>query len=236
MIISFVQTKGGTSKSTLSLCLAFSVAIRKAFKRIALVELDEQATLQRWWRTRLENRYPTANLSFHHVSSREPHPIQEAMADIVDNHDLLILDVPGESVSRFHTSFACAASDLVLIPMRTSTNDEDAFEANLLPIIDKILERHPEKQEAFYVLPTLTHPLAGKDKLVGYFRNILPGYIQCMDAVFPFRSVYENFNREGLNLYEYTRLVKGNKREYKQAKNAEKDILLISKAILEGAG
>jgi len=233
LILSLVQTKGGTGKSTLSQCLAFSTPFRKAFASIALVEMDEQATLRRWWEARLERKRAARNVVFHFVPAQDQDELRVAMERLLEEHDLLLLDVPGESVSRFATSFACAISDFALIPMRTSTNDEDAFELNLLPIIEQIERMNPDKREIFHVLPAFTHPRANKRNLVDYFRQILPEGVRCLDAAFPYRAMFENFNRMGLNLQEYGRLVKNNRREYKQAKNAERDIDQIAKAILD---
>ena len=215
-------------------CLVFSRPFRKHFQKIALIELDVQGTLQRWWEARHEHDRKTHNVSFHNFSKLDPDQIQAGMTRLIEDYDLVLIDVPGESVSRFHTSFACAVSDLILIPMRTSTNDEDAFEANLLPIIDQLLEHQPEKRGCFFIIPTFTHPRAREDRVIAYFEEILPEYIGCLNAVFPNRTVYENCNREGLHLYEYSQWVKGNKREYKQAKNAERDIASIGKELLKG--
>lgn len=235
MILSFVQTKGGTAKSTLALLLTYAKEMRAAFQRPALVELDEQGTLKRWWRTRHAHKRPDRGVSFYHVSHTEPERVEKEMTRIFQEHDLVVLDVPGESVSKFHTNFACLVSDLVIIPMRTSTNDEEAFEANLLPVIDAVMARKPEREGVFHVLPTFVHPRADRKNLVGYFRQIMPGHIGCIEAVFPMRSVFENFNREGLTLSEYGRLVAGNRRESKQVKNAEQDVTAICRQILEGA-
>lgn len=235
MIVSLVQTKGGTAKSTLSQCLAFAKPIRQRFDAIGLVELDEQGTLERWWQARRLARRANGQVTFHHLVGQDIGTVQESMIELAESHDLLILDVPGESVSRFHTAFACAASDLVIVPMRTSTNDEEAFEHNLLPIIRDIQHHHPERKGRFVILPTFTHPRASLRKIVNYFNNILPPEITCLDAVFPFRSVFENFNREGLNLQEYMRLVKTNARELAQVKKAEQDITRIASELLKGA-
>ncbi len=232
MILSLAQTKGGTGKSTLTQCLAFSAPFRKAFASIALVEMDEQATLRRWWEARQERKRPPRGVGFHFVPPRDQDQLRAAMESLLEEHDLLVLDVPGESVSRFATSFACAISDLTLIPMRTSTNDEDAFELNMLPIIERIGAMSPNRRNAFHVLPAFTHPRASKRKIVDYFTEILPEGVHCLDAVLPYRAVFENFNREGLGLQEYGRLVKNNRRDHKQAKNAERDIDRIAKALL----
>lgn len=231
MIISFVQTKGGTGKSTLALSTAFSRRMNKKFKSIALVELDSQGTLNNWWMEREEEGRAPGKVSFHHISSTQKQVFQSSIQTISAHNELIIMDIPGESTGKLHTRFACAFSDIVIIPMRTSTNDELAFQENLYPIIKKILAVAPKKKHAFNVLPVFTHPQAKAEKIIDYFAEILPKYTGCLNAVYPSRPVYENFNREGMNLKEYAQLVKNNKRLALQAKRALTDIEKIATAI-----
>ena len=233
MIIAFVQTKGGTGKSTLALNIAFSETIRDKFPSIALVELDPQGTLQKWWGRRdLENKQ-FESVSFHHISSSEKGDMLKEIEALERQNELLILDVPGESIGKFHTKFACAVADFVLIPMRTSTNDEEAFEDNLLPIIEQIMEVDEESRDAFYIVPSFTHPLASKENIVGYFHEIMPPHIHCLNAMFSFGSAFENFSRSGNNLFEYMETIKTNAKLYEQAKKAINDIELIANEIIQ---
>ncbi len=235
MIIAFVQTKGGTGKSTLALNVAFSRVVRKEFPSIVLVELDPQGTLKKWWerRTQAENSANEFNnISFHHISSESKDEILEEIEALEANNELLILDVPGESIGKFHTKFACAVADLVLIPMRTSTNDEEAFEDNLLPIIDKILEVDKESRDVFYIIPSFTHPRANRENIFNYFKEVTPDYIHCLNAVFCFGTAFENFSRGGNNLFEYAESVRANTKAYQQAVKAINDVELIAKELI----
>jgi len=231
MIVSFVQTKGGTGKSTLSLNIAFSRIVLDRFQTVALVELDPQGTLQAWWKERESEGRDLSRVSFHHISSTQKEVVQEGISAIASHNEVLILDVPGESTSKLHTKFACAFSDKVIIPMRTSTNDESAFKHNLLPMIKELIRLSPEKIGNFYVLPSFTNAQANREKIIDYFKDILPDYIYCLSAVFPSRSVYENFNRDGMHIREYSDSLVNNKRAYAQTKKAVEDIELIAEAI-----
>lgn len=236
MIISFVQTKGGTGKSTLAVNTAFSNAFHNRYKSIALVELDPQGTLKNWWQERTEENRISEGVSFHHISSTQKEVIQDGVKNIATHNELLILDIPGESTSKLHTKFACAISDIIIIPMRTSTNDESAFADNLLPIIKEIIRAYPIKKGNFFVLPTFTNAQSNKDKVIEYFKDILPNYISCLEVVYPFRSIYENFNREGMNLLEYVETTKTNKRLYVGGARAVEDIESISHSIIQKLG
>ena len=233
MIVSFVQTKGGTGTSTLSMNTAFSSAVAERFSSIALVELDPQGTLQSWWQNRTEEAREQGKVSFHHISSTQKEVVQEGISSIASHNELLILDIPGESTSRLHTKFACAFSDIVVIPMRTSTNDENAFRDNLLPVIRDLLKVSSDKKGSFQILPSFTNSQSSKKKIIDYFIEILPEYIGCLDEVYPSRSIYENFNRDGMNLIEYTESLKNNKRAYPQAQKAVEDIENIATAIFQ---
>jgi cellulose biosynthesis protein BcsQ len=231
MIVSFVQTKGGTGKSTLALNTAFSHQIHSKFRSIALVELDPQGSLKNWWTQREEEGLDSGQVSFHHISSTQKEVFQNSIKTIAAHNELIIMDIPGESTGKLHTRFACASSDLVIIPMRTSTNDELAFADNLYPIIREITNIAPKKRKTFYVLPSFIHPQSNTGNVIGYFTDILPSHVECMEVVYPHRSVYENFNRDGMNLKEYALSVEQNKRFACQASRAVADIEEISKNI-----
>ncbi|MDX1959725.1 MAG: ParA family protein [Leptospiraceae bacterium] len=233
MIVSFVQTKGGTGKSTLSMNIAFSAIVSGKFASVALVELDPQGTLQSWWKSRIEEGRDSGKVSFHHISSTQKEVVQDGISSIANHNELLILDIPGESTSRLHTKFACAYSDKVIIPMRTSTNDEAAFRDNLLPLVKEILKLNTEKKGGFQILPSFTNAQANSKRVIEYFTDILPNYIHCLPVVYPQRSIYENFNRDGMNLIEFAESLKNNKKAYAQVSKAVEDIEIIAQAIFD---
>ncbi|MBU3914251.1 hypothetical protein KKA14_01840, partial [bacterium] len=186
-----------------------------------------------WWKRRGQSDNNNKNVSFCHISSDNKDIILEKIELLEAENELLILDVPGESIGKFHTKFACAVADLVLIPMRTSTNDEEAFEDNLLPIIEKIISVDKESRDIFYILPSFTHPLANRENIAAYFKEIVPENIGCFNSVFPFGSAFENFSRGGNNLFEYANSIKTNAKLYEQAKKAINDIELIASEIIK---
>jgi len=232
MIIGYVQTKGGTGKSTLTINTAFSRVMNRRFSSIAIVELDPQGTIRNWWREREEAGRKNGNVSFHHISSSQKEVFQQGIEAIAGHNELMIMDIPGEGKGKLHTRFACAFSDLVIIPMRMSTNDESAFLENLYPIIRDIIRAVPQKRGSFFVLPVFVHPLANHKRCFDYFNAILPPGVSCMEAVYPSRSVYENFNRQGLNLNEYAVMVENNRKLTHKVEKAVEDVETLSQTIL----
>ena len=56
-VISLVSLKGGVGKSTLAAALAVRAA--RESKRVAMVDLDPQASLDAWWKRRGKGENPT---------------------------------------------------------------------------------------------------------------------------------------------------------------------------------
>jgi cellulose biosynthesis protein BcsQ len=229
-IFSFAQTKGGTGKTTLSQGTAYSNAFKKQYSHIALVELDPQGTLADWIGERIAFKRKSKNVGFHQLVGLELGALTKALEKIVTENDAVILDVPGESVGGFATKLAMNLSDLVLIPMRTSTNDEASFGRNLWPVIQESLRGN---HAAFAILPTFVHPQANRDNVREYFCNIMPEQVGCLQNVLPFRSTFENFSRQGMTLPEYAASVKNNTRLREQASKAENDMELIAREIIK---
>ena len=233
MIISFIQTKGGTGKTTLAKCLAYSKRFQKEFGSIALVELDPQGTVYAWHEQREKVGLANSNVEFVNLAESDPGTMEKTLTKLFNDKDAMILDVPGESVGKFATRFATALSDLVLIPMRSSTNDEQSFIDNILPVVVQTVQAHPDKKGSFYIVPTFVHPQSNPERIRDYFLDMVPDEVGCLKACLPHRSVFENFSRDGMNLYEYAKMVKSNARYYEQAKKAIGDIEGISQEILQ---
>ena len=228
MIISLVNPKGGNGKSTLALCIAFSSAIQKHFNKPALLEFDPQGTLKDWFKQHKDS--VKDKVLFYDIQDIDFDKMTSQIENISQNHDVLILDTAGESIAKNITQFALAISDMVITPMRTSTNDEYSLARNLLPLIQHIIEN--QKENKFYVLPSFIHPQTKAENVKEYFKSILPDFVNCFSSVLRTRSVFENFNRNGLTLYEYSKVVKSNKRDFAQVKKAIIDIENIAKEII----
>jgi cellulose biosynthesis protein BcsQ len=229
-IFSFVQTKGGTGKTTLSLGVSYSKIFSKQYGRTALVELDPQGTLADWIGERVAFKRKSKAVGFHHLVGLELNVLTKTLEKIIAENEAVVLDVPGESVGGFATRLAMNLSDLVLIPMRTSTNDEASFGRNLWPVIQESLR---DNRATYAILPTFIHPQANRENVRDYFRSIMPEQVGCLENVLPFRSAFENFSREGMTLPEYAASVKNNTRLREQASKAENDMELIAREAIK---
>ena len=234
-IFSFIQTKGGTGKTTLAQCLSYSKAFGRTFGSICLAELDPQGTLAMWHRNRsseVGEKAQKNKVKFAQLLESEPERIREELTRLAQENEALVLDVPGESVGKFATRLAAVLSDLSFIPMRSSTNDEQSFADHILPIIAQTISADPDKKKSFFIVPTFVHPQTRRETVKSYFREIMPELVGCLDSYLPMRSVFENFSRDGLTLSEYAKTVKSNARQYGQAMKAVNDIEAIARNIL----
>ena len=227
MIISHVSTKGGVCKSTLAQTLAFSGAFARKFKSIGLVEFDPQGTLGDWFEQRGE-RARIGPVTFGQFLGDNPASEVKRLAAA---NGALVLDVPGESRSAFATRFAVAASDVVIIPCRSSTKDEAALAMNLWPFIQELAR--PDLK--IMVIPVMVHPQSRPKTHADYFGGILPPQLDVCPLPLPARSVFENFDRDGNTLAEYAESVKSNQRAHAQAQRAIGDIEAIAKEIIKYA-
>jgi len=234
MIISMVSTKGGQGKSTLSLCMSYSKAFEKKYKNVGLVEMDIQGTLRSWYVERSEKKKnENDKVSFTHLIETKPQVVKNTITDTIKRNDVMIMDIAGEGVGREYIQFALLQSDVVIIPMRSSVNDEASFYDNLNPEIQRVIKKHPERKGVFHILPTFVHPSKNPQKVREYFQEILPDYVKILPCCFFFRGVYDDYNFGGNTLREYLDLSKTNQREHQKAKKANEDIENISKHIIK---
>ncbi|RYC28850.1 ParA family protein [Lichenibacterium minor] len=116
--IAVLSQKGGSGKSTISVHLA--VAAQQHGFRVAVVDLDPQATARKWGDKR-EADEPEV-IGDH--AERLPQLVDAARAN---GADLLVIDTAPNADRASLT--AARAADLVLIPCRPSSFDLDAIEA-----------------------------------------------------------------------------------------------------------
>lgn len=110
--IALVTQKGGAGKSTLASSLA--VAAQEAGERVCLVDMDPQATLTTWGKTRGETDIPVLSIS--------PAKLPAVLASLANNGvTLAIIDTPGSEGAA--ASAAMAAAQLCVIPARPTAFD-----------------------------------------------------------------------------------------------------------------
>jgi len=115
--ITIAQQKGGAGKTTLAVHLALAWA--GAGKRVAMLDIDPQASLSAWHRQREERYGPAANgLDFAAGAGwRVAGEVERRLRD----HDIVLIDSPPHAETE--ARIAIRAGQLVLIPVQPSPMD-----------------------------------------------------------------------------------------------------------------
>lgn len=124
-VITVAQQKGGSGKTTLAAHLA--LAFQGSGKSVAMVDLDPQGSLGRWFMTRLE-RAPESCDGLEFATS-SAWGISYEVRKLSAGHDVVIIDTPPKADSDLRPALRVA--DLVVVPVSVSHVDLWATEGVL---------------------------------------------------------------------------------------------------------
>jgi len=130
MIITTAQQKGGAGKTTLAAHLA--IAWSGSGKRVAIVDIDPQASLATWFGMRAENHVAASAVSGKGGLTHQAIAgwrVAAKAAELSRDHDIVLIDSPPHADTE--ARFAIAAADLVVIPVQPSPMDIWASKATI---------------------------------------------------------------------------------------------------------
>jgi chromosome partitioning protein len=123
IVYTVAQQKGGAGKTMLAASLGAAFA---AHTRVALLDIDPQRSLARWYAIRTARAKPAAGITFSDVSGwRVPAELER----LKRTHDVILIDSP--PVIDTDARLAVRGADLVLLPMQPSPPDLWAAEGTL---------------------------------------------------------------------------------------------------------
>jgi chromosome partitioning protein len=120
IVITVAQQKGGTGKTTLAANLAAALA---AERRVALLDIDPQHSLTRWYELRPKS---AATLTFSDVSGWR---VTGELDRLKAAHDIVLIDSPPQIDTD--ARLAIRGANLVLVPIQPSPPDIWAAEGTL---------------------------------------------------------------------------------------------------------
>ncbi len=133
-VITVAQQKGGSGKTTLAANLA--IGFRRLGRTVAMVDIDPQGSLGRWFMTRME--LDPALVEGLEFATSSAWGITYECRKLSENFDIVIVDTPPKADSDLRPALRCA--DLVIVPVSMSHVDLWATEG----VLD--LARREDKQ------------------------------------------------------------------------------------------
>ena len=124
-VITIAQQKGGAGKTTVTAHLA--VAFAQRGKRVAIIDIDPQASLSTWHRIR-EEKFGEDYTGLTSITSTGWRLVGE-IADLKDDHDIILIDSPPHIEADARG--AIRAADLIILPVQPSPTDLWATKATL---------------------------------------------------------------------------------------------------------
>jgi chromosome partitioning protein len=126
-VLTIAQQKGGAGKTTLAAHLA--VAWSLAGYRVAVVDIDPQASLTQWDRMRGERTRGGAKLASLHVVSIAGWRLAGEVDRLRRDYDIVLVDSPPHMETE--AKIAVRAADLVIVPVQPSPMDLWATQGTL---------------------------------------------------------------------------------------------------------
>ena len=115
MVITVAQQKGGAGKTTLAAHLAAAWA--GAGKKVALVDIDPQASLSAWYKTR-EQAMDETGIDFSAITGWR---VQGEVERRARDHDIVLIDGPPHAETE--ARIAVRSARLVIVPLQPSPMD-----------------------------------------------------------------------------------------------------------------
>lgn len=186
MVVSFLNQKGGTGKTTLSLAAA-SYWTRHQ-KSVLFVDADPQGTASRWAGLRRDADFPVVQISHDKVASE--------VLSIAPNYTNVVIDGParGEILSRA----VIAVSNLVVIPIEASAASGWSSEVTVAQVEEARLLK-PELSAVFVmsrVIPRTVLGTAMRDNMEEVGVNLLNTSV-CN------RTAFAEALSQGLTIYQW---------------------------------
>ena len=185
-IYTVAQQKGGAGKTTLAAHLA--IAWSEAGLRVAVVDIDPQGSLTRWFQTRKEQLNGKAGIGHTQITGWRT---QQAVERLTQENDVVVIDSPPHAETE--ARIAVRSAHLVIVPVQPSPMDMWATQ----PTLDLARE---EKVPALLVINRVPPRAKLADDLIERIKGMgadvaqtqIGNRVQFAAALFEGRSVTES--------------------------------------------
>lgn len=187
MIISFINTKGGTGKTTT--CINVARGFQLQGKLVAGIDSDPQGSARNWHEAgEGDNRFAVIGMD-------RPKLIREQIPNIAKNYDMVFIDGVAKDVA-INTSIICI-SDIVILPLTPSVFDIWATN----DILDVIKQRQEITNKPISrLLFTLMRPTKFTTEAIATVKAEMG--MEILSTHICFRDAYRRCTAKGHTVYE----------------------------------
>lgn len=192
MIISVLNLKGGSGKSTVAINLAVGLAVEK--NKVLLIDTDKQGTSEKWKAERPDDDDLTRVTV---ISLTEPQAIKKEIKEFEEIYDVVVID--GAPKIDLISAVSIGFSDLVIIPVTPSPNDLWSTE-NIVERVKDAQEVSPDIKAYFLVNRDNPRTILSKDMAEALKVLNLPVFETKLNN----RIAYPDSTGQGLSILEWT--------------------------------
>lgn len=191
-IISVVNQKGGSGKSTITMNLGATLAIRHS-KKVLIIDGDIQASATKWASCAQDGlEFPCSVISLASAGNKAHRTIMNFIKD----YDVIIVDCPPSTEAGFNAS-SLLVSDLAIIPIKPGSTDLWAVEG-ILKLIDAATITN--EKLVTKAIPNMCEPNKNLSKnIIEYF--VSEESIQLFSSRINYRSIYGEVALTGESAY-----------------------------------
>lgn len=198
MIVSFVSYKGGVGKS----CMSRNLAVYLSHKEydVCIIDSDESQATAKWYGRRTSEEIEPY---VHTVGMTEAKGLRNMVKKQYEKYDIIVVDSPpsDKNISRI----IMKASNLILIPITPTGNDELDSIAEMLEMYNEIKEDLAEEIPAYFIINRFDSKPAFQKLFIEELKKIAKEYkIEILEPYIVYRpAVYGEISMLGKGATEY---------------------------------
>lgn len=197
MIIVFASGKGGTTKTTNAVQMAYSSAAKG--RKVLLVDMDKQASAILWLEQRTKNAPEAVKI---HGMAQLGKGAADRVKDFVADYDDIVIDTRGAEALNREMREALLIADKVITPIKPSLFDS-ATMFDMAEAIDGAQALNPGLKAFMLLADCSTHPLNTKASTIRDELADLPAYSGFLQTEIPHREVYSLVAERGQSVVEF---------------------------------
>lgn len=197
MVITFVNEKGGSGKSTF--CLNLAIRLMQEGKEVMIVNCDPQDSIGVFAECRDRGMQQILHTNLNGES------VRETLKSLIEKYEFILIDTAG--VDSTMNRKATLLSNLVIIPTKPSQFDADTLQKMIMRVKD-CQDLNENLQACVVINQISSNPrLLEKPQLQSFIQEVIAEQnpnIHFLDSIIHERIAYKRCISEGMGISEYS--------------------------------